>query len=229
MTEMQACSLSTIINMQRSEYNLAIVVLAAGESSRFDGIKQLAMVQGDEQSETTLLQRTVKVVNALESTSVSVVLGANAQEILQNSSTIEGVNYITCEQWPEGMSASIATGCKNIPSQSSHILIVLADQVALEQTHFNELIEQSRLHHTNIICSQFKTENGARNSVPAIFPVTLTPQLMSLTGDQGARKIINDSDMDVLSVLLPEAAIDIDTKEQLNDWRKASANKQDRS
>lgn len=224
MTETPASSQSLAINMQEVAYKLAIVVLAAGKSSRFDGIKQLGIVQDSEGSETTLLGRTVKVVSELDSIDVCVVLGANADEILQSRSIPEHVNYVSCARWNEGMSASIATGCHNVPSQASHIMIVLADQVAIEHKHFNQLISHSRRNQTKIICSQFETESGTRIGVPAIFPLALKSQLTSLTGDKGARKILNDNKTDLLSVLLPEAAIDIDTKDQLNDWLNASAN-----
>ena len=50
--------------------------------------------------------------------------------------------------------------------------------------------------------------------IPALFPVSYSPALLGLEGDSGARKILA-TEQSVLSLDMPMAQLDVDTREDL--------------
>jgi molybdenum cofactor cytidylyltransferase len=53
---------------------------------------------------------------------------------------------------------------------------------------------------------------------PAIFPLCYFPQLIQLEGDKGAKALLYKHKENLQTVSLPNAIIDIDTKEDLTNW-----------
>jgi len=51
--------------------------------------------------------------------------------------------------------------------------------------------------------------------VPAIFPPSLYAELRALSGDSGAKALLQRSDINITEIHLPSGAMDIDTPE---DW-----------
>ena len=188
---------------------LEAVVLAAGSSRRFAGIKQLAMYQGQ-----TLLQHTLsqyfaktKLLKGIEQ--LTVVLGANESVIRQL--TLPGVVCFTAPNWQRGMGASLADFIKQVPQTVTHVLVGLADQVALTTDDLLSLIHLCEQQPEAIVCAQYGDVQG----VPAIFPRSFFKYLIELDNDKGARALIQQHAASVRTVNLPNAAIDIDTPEQL--------------
>lgn len=188
---------------------LEAVVLAAGQSQRFAGIKQLATYQGQ-----TLLQHCVsqyfcdkKLLNGIRQ--LTVVLGAN--EALIRQLTLPDVVLLTAPNWQKGMGASLADFIKQLPESVSHVLVGLADQIALTTEDLRALIQGAKQHPDAIICAQYADVQG----VPAIFPREFFRHLAELEQDKGARALIQQYANKVHAINLPNAAIDIDTPEQL--------------
>jgi len=69
------------------------------------------------------------------------------------------------------------------------------------------------------------TKAGSEIMPPAIFPAHYFTQLMSLTGDKGAKMLLHKNRENLQKVLLPNAGIDIDTREDLLNWHKENATK----
>ena len=188
---------------------LEAVVLAAGRSQRFAGIKQLAMYRGQ-----TLLQHCVsqyfentKLLKGVRQ--LTVVLGAN--EGLIRQLTLPAVEYFTAPNWQLGMGASLADCIKQLPQSVSHVLVGLADQVALTTEDLVALIQLCEQHPDAIVCAQYGDVQG----VPAISPRSFFKCLIKLDNDKGARALIQQHASSVRTLNLPNAAIDIDTQEQL--------------
>jgi molybdenum cofactor cytidylyltransferase len=55
---------------------------------------------------------------------------------------------------------------------------------------------------------------------PVIFPRYCFTDLMSLKGDKGAKILLHKYKESLQEVLLPNAAIDIDTQKDLSNWHK---------
>ena len=98
------------------------LILAAGGGSRFGGRKQLAELDG-----RPLLEHAIdamREVPAIER--ILVVLGSNAEEISRRVN-LEGVETVVCEEWEEGIAASLRAGVEAL-SDCESIVLTLGDQ-----------------------------------------------------------------------------------------------------
>ena len=185
------------------------VVLAAGKSQRFAGIKQLAEFNGQ-----TLIQHTLNQFIQQQDLlpglgDLTVVVGANHELISEHIRPPARSYY--APNWAQGMGCSLADAVRQLPDSCTHVLVSLADQVALCSTDFSRLIALSQQHPGQIICAHYRERFG----VPAIFPRQYFTQLGQLQGDQGARKLLEQYSHQVVSLALANAAIDVDTPADL--------------
>jgi len=130
-----------------SRPKIATIILAAGESKRMKGIKQLLHWK-----DTTLLGFAIKQALASESDAVFVVLGANKEAILASVDT-DQTTKIMNDDWVHGMGSSIAAAVRYIQLNRfdfDAVLIRLTDQPLLGVNHYNKLIH-SYIKYNNII------------------------------------------------------------------------------
>ena len=87
-------------------------------------------------------------------------------------------------------------------------MLMLVDQPLLKNTAQTEMLEL--FVGDRAICAFYAGQVG----VPALFPRSLFSRLITLDGDSGARAMLH-SVTDKITVPMPEAALDIDTVEDL--------------
>lgn len=183
---------------------LNAIVLAAGKSTRFNGIKQLANLNGD-----SLINHTISQVNCPNINCVYVTLGAHSCRVM--SQLPKHVSPIISQNWELGMGHSLADSVAELSQLSGRLLVCLADQVAITPSHYHHLIQLSLTQPNAIIASSVDD----RACVPAIFPRRFFEPLIQLQGDQGAKDILVKHANDVIKVNCPSAQQDIDTNEDL--------------
>lgn len=182
----------------------AILVLAAGASRRFGSAKLLAPLNGQ-----SLLAHSLATAEAVLPGRVSVVLGAHGDELAGHTGS---ARVISNPDWEEGLSTSIVAGVTTFGEDVDHVLLLLADQVALSAGHLGTLLEHHwQRSHSAITCARY---NGVLG-IPAVFSRHWFPTLLNLSGDQGARDLLRSDWAHVSAVDIPEAAIDIDRAEDL--------------
>lgn len=183
------------------------LVLASGQGSRFDGIKQLAEIEGQSMIVRVAMQQ------ADLAHSVVIVLGAHADAIAKHLSG-EEAHVVVNKNWEQGMSSSIACGVEYISHsmpETEFILITLADQPFISSGKFQALMDSAMMHPDSIVASAYANTIG----VPAVFPKIYWDELQALDGDKGARFLIRNSPS-LITVDIPEAARDIDTADDLD-------------
>jgi molybdenum cofactor cytidylyltransferase len=161
---------------------IATIILAAGESKRMKGIKQLLPWKN-----ATLLTYAIRQAIHTETDAVFVVLGANKEAILSSTDTSE-TTIVTNKEWSAGMGSSIAAAVRHIRLNAldfDAVLIRLIDQPLLDINHYNNLIN-SYIITKNIVTSSYKSGAG----VPAVFDHKYFNELMVLNTDKGAKEII---------------------------------------
>lgn len=193
---------------------LAIMILAAGQSQRFNGCKLLAqMSSGD-----SLLSHSIVNATTSEVGDVYVVTGRWHDDIehAQRQALVPQCKLLYCSEWSLGIGHSIAYGVGCLADDYDAILVTLADQVALTSETFKLLV--SEYDGSQIVCAQYAGQSG----VPALFPKRYFSKLTSLSGDSGAKKILYTEDA-VKAIQIKSADVDIDTKADLDRWNSPSA------
>jgi CTP:molybdopterin cytidylyltransferase MocA len=167
--------------------------------------KQLVRVGG-----RPALHSVVSQATAIAGHAVTVVIGAHAAELthlLQHS----GVSLIVNRNWEEGMASSIRFGVASLPPACDAVLIQLGDQVAVTADDLRRLVSAWRGEDSVIAAAMYRGTVG----VPAIFPRWCFSELSQLRGDVGAKSILDRYRDRVARVAMPNAALDLDTAEDL--------------
>lgn len=197
--------------------DIAIVILAAGNSNRMGQPKQLLPW-----GETTLLAHSIETVSACGSI-VFVVLGAYRDEIIGSIDLTEVIEFEYIN-WKEGIGSTISFAVKEIEQRYNAIkgiIITLADQPFIDKGHYRELIRQ---YITNKECI-IATENDSYLGVPALFPKAFFKELKTLSNDEGAKKIILKKINCVRKVRIFTDTFDIDTIEAYNTAKKINSDR----
>jgi molybdenum cofactor cytidylyltransferase len=189
----------------KKEIRTGVIILAAGSSSRLGQPKQLLEFKGK-----TLLEIAVEAAqNSLADSSV-IVLGANADLIVEKILHTK-VDRVVNENWENGMASSMQKGLKYLMQNSDNdqIILMLSDQPFVDSKILNLLIENKLNTNSEIIACRYKETFG----VPVLFTKKYFPELLSLTGNEGAKKLVMAHQDDLYAIDFPKGAIDIDTLE----------------
>lgn len=187
---------------------IAIIILAAGSSSRMRSIKQLEKIENK-----TLLEITLEKANKIQNKDVFCVLGANAQ-VIKTSISSENVHFIFNKNFTNGLSSSIVTAMSFFKKNNlsfDGFLILLADQPNVEIEYLKNIIELFNKNPDNIIASNYGDSLG----VPALISKKYIHQLQTIKGDKGAKEFINTNKKDVIVPENTTDFFDVDTQEDL--------------
>ena len=183
-----------------------IIILAAGESKRLGNPKQLLSFGGN-----TLLARVAATASASGLYPVIAVLGANAEKI-RSTLNIPGIQVVNNDDWQEGMASSIRKGLANMMElfpQVDGVILLVCDQPYLHHGLIKTLIEAQRNADLPAAAAYY----GEKLGTPALFHKHLFSDLMSLSGDKGARKMLERNRQNVVEVEFERGIVDIDTQE----------------
>jgi len=205
---------------------ISAVVLAAGESSRFNAkIKALLKI-----NETTFIEKIIQDLLSTEVSELIVVFGAHFGEII-NHINIPGfeelkpvlsdsrdrynlnnnIKLILNRRWKKGQLSSLREGIKNLSPESEGVLFTLVDHPLVERKTYNTLISTWKENPHCIVIPTFMGRKGH----PAIFPQRLYSSLLEEQLAGGARDLIYREIDSVLFVPISDRGVitDIDTME----------------
>lgn len=191
---------------------IAGIVLAAGLSRRMGQSKVLMKVGG-----RAIVRYVVESVLAGGVDSVWVVTGPDVEPIEAALAGIE-VQYAVNLAPEEGQAGSVGTGIAALPPSVDSVLIALGDQPLLAPSIIPALLAARRTSPKLIVAPRYRDGQGN----PVVFKREIFPELLRLTGDQGARPIIQKEPTRVewveLDLPMPP---DVDTPD---DYEKIRAN-----
>lgn len=181
---------------------VALVLLAAGRSRRFDG---------DKLSEAFLDKPLAyHVVTALENipfaARIAIVsdtrldFGERGYRVIENPDPSLGQARSLCH----GVAAARELGC-------AYVLVALADMPRVTAAHVYRLFDAANGPDTIVASS-----DGIRPMPPALFGSGRFDELLDLQGDEGARALIKSGRHVVTT---PAELVDIDTRADLEDLR----------
>lgn len=116
----------------------------------------------------------------------------------------------------EGIAASIRAGVERL-GDADGVMILLADLPEIETTDLQTMI--AAFQSAPGICRAIAEDGTAGH--PVIFPREMFSDLLALSGDEGARRLLQDNIDRVQPVPLPgsRAITDLDTPEAWAEWR----------
>lgn len=183
--------------------SIGVIILAAGGSSRMGSPKQLLPYRG-----RSLVRHAASAALGSIADRVVVVIGSHADQIRNELDGLP-LSIVENPNWQAGMSSSLRAGLQELLSadQIDSVIIMLCDQPFATAHVLNELVETHRATGKPIVASTY----GPTRGVPALFTRELFSELMSLTADEGARRIISAHPEDVATISFAQGAVDIDT------------------
>jgi len=186
--------------------NIAVVILAAGESSRMRQAKQLLPW-----GKSTLLGNAIKEAVQSNSEKVYVVLGAKAETIQMQFNATEAT-WILNKNWKKGMGSSISCAINYILQSNMNydgILMMLCDQPLIDADYINKMISTFERSNKGIVATAYKHSEG----VPVLFDKKYLEDLSNLEGSIGAKQIIADNSKSVVAINPNGKEKDLDTME----------------
>jgi molybdenum cofactor cytidylyltransferase len=191
--------------MSESAYkSSAIILLAAGNSSRMGSPKQLLNFNG-----VPLLRHAAETALRTGCGHVVVVLGAHAQRLYKVLWGLD-VQIVLNPRWSDGMGTSIHAGLEAIKNANvTGAILALADQPFVTSEYLQSLIVKHDATGAEVVASQYSGTAG----VPAFFSQTAFASLLGLQANQGCKGIVTGTDHTVTFIDCPEAAMDVDTPE----------------
>lgn len=191
--------------------SFSVVVLAAGASSRLGTPKQLVRREGE-----PLVSRAARVANESGARSVIVVTGASSEAVAEALGGAR-VRLAFNAGWAEGPGTSIRTGIEALLADTSRprdepAVLMLCDQPFVSPEHLRALAEHIARGHA-ASASDYGGEGGF--GVPAAFAAELLPELLALSGQQGAKPVLMRHRARLALVPFAGGLADVDTPADL--------------
>jgi molybdenum cofactor cytidylyltransferase len=191
---------------------VAAVVLAAGMARRMEGRnKLLATLEG-----APIVTRVVDMLLASKARPVLVVVGHEATRV---RAALEGrdVRFVHNASYEEGLGASLRAGIEALGEEPAGVegaLVALGDMPWIRSAQVDALIDAFDPRGPNSIC--VPVHEGKRGH-PVLWSARHFGELQKLSGDVGARALLELHANAISAVAIDDAAVhlDIDTPEML--------------
>lgn len=193
-----------------------ILVLAAGQSSRFNGDKLLAPMADGRPVIAHSLSPLIAIANKYQ-LAISVIVRANNKPLIDYLEK-GNIHYCICPDAELGMGHSIAHGVKSNQAWQGW-MISLADMPKLNIDILDTLVATIKENSEKVVRPQLISSgyDKAAPSHPVFFPQKYGYQLSKLKGDSGAKHLIKD--LNPIDLHNTDCFIDVDTRELLNKAR----------
>lgn len=192
-----------------SEQRIGVVVLAAGQSTRFSSgpSKLLATIDG-----IPLVRLAVTTAVEADVGDVAVVTGHRAREV---AAALEGLRMRVVHEpaFADGMAVSLRRGVRTLFSHDA-IMVGLGDQPGLRAESYRRVAAAWRSTGASIVVPRYVGSKAPAH--PPLFAAAVFDELLALEGDVGARAVIGLDPTRVVEVALDWAPPpDVDTLEDL--------------
>jgi len=193
--------------------HIAALLLAAGKSSRMGENKMLAEIDG-----RPMVARTAQRLLSSHARPIVAVLGNQADAVDAALGKLP-VERVRNPGYADGLSTSLKRGLAALPEDIDGVIVCLGDMPLIAGRDIDRLVAAfNPLEGRAIVVP---TRRGKRGN-PVLWARQFVPEMMMLSGDSGARRLIDEHsdlvaeiEMDNDSVL-----IDIDTPDALAQLRE---------
>lgn len=183
-----------------------VMILAAGKASRMGMAKMLLPFKN-----RTILAHLIEEIQSVEPNIIQLVSG-HYHDLIRAEINTDNVSIVHNPDYKLGMSSSIQVGLtamlKACPSLD-FLIIVVSDQPFLNSSILRRLIIKQQETAKGIIASFY---NGIMGT-PVLLNSAYFTHIYNLTGDKGARVILQQFPTDLETVEFEKGEFDIDTVE----------------
>lgn len=186
-----------------TQRSIAIVVLAAGRSSRMGGMKLLLPLGG-----RPVIAHVAAAALASSLRPVVVVLGHQANEVA-SALPSSGPMVLTNANYQQGQSTSLRAGIAALPPDTTGAIIMLGDQPLVTAAILERLAAAAATRDAPIIAASY----GGQRGNPVYFHRLCFPELLAVQGDEGGRGVIarHSHDLALVKMQDTDAALDVDS------------------
>ena len=176
---------------------ISAILLAAGKSKRMNGENKLTKkIQG-----IPLIKHSVKNILASSVDELIIVLGHQREIVKKLIDKNEKIKFIFNKDFENGMASSIKTGLGNLSEKTESFFICLGDMPMVNRGVYNQLIKSR--NSKEIIVPAHKGQQGN----PVLFSKTMKEKIMDITGDVGAKKILELNKDKILNLEINDQSI----------------------
>ena len=176
---------------------ISAILLAAGQSKRMNGENKLIKeIQG-----IPLIKLSVKNILASSVDELIIVLGYQKEIIEKFIDKSEKIKIFFNKDFESGMASSIKTGLNHLSNDTQAFFICLGDMPMVNSDIYNQLIK-SRNQKKIIV----PTYNGQQGN-PVLFDKSMKETVMSITGDIGAKKMLELNKDKILNLEVNDQSI----------------------
>jgi molybdenum cofactor cytidylyltransferase len=163
------------------------LLLAAGAARRFGTPKQLATLDG-----RPLVTHALEHLLAVEHLSgVTVVVGAHGEEVAAAVAGRPGVRVVVCEDWEEGLAASLRAGVAAADAQGADaVLIHLADLPRVTPDVMRLVADRALAPDGGLRDVPVRATFDGAPGHPVVLPRSRFGLVAHLRGDEGLRSIL---------------------------------------
>ena len=187
---------------------ISAILLAAGQSKRMDGENKLTKkIQG-----VPLIKHSVKNILAASIDELIIVLGYQKEIIEKLIDKNKKIKFVFNKDFESGMASSIKAGLNHLSKNTEDFFICLGDMPMVNRGVYNQLIKSR--NSKEIIVPAHKGQQGN----PVLFSKTMKEKIMNITGDVGAKKILELNKDKILNLEINDQSItrSFDTQDNFN-------------
>jgi molybdenum cofactor cytidylyltransferase len=185
---------------------IAGLLLAAGGSTRFGSQKLLARI-GD--GDPLVRQTALALRDAVDK--LTIVVGSDADAVQRALAGIDAT-IVTNAEWSQGVGTSLRAGVRGLPAATMAVVVALGDQPFVDPAIVRAVVTEWRTTGSPIVSARYA---GTR-SHPVLFDRSMFAELESVSGDRGARAVIDRDPARVVDIdVSTPMPLDVDTPADL--------------
>ena len=184
------------------------VVLAAGASTRLEGLKQLMTFRNK-----PLVAYSVEAAIGGGLDPILVVVGRDADDV-RNALSHYPVQFVENAEWESGQSGSVRLGLNAVHDQVEAVIFLLADMPLVTSDLVEALVKKHRQTLGSVIAPFVEGKRGN----PVLFDRKTFDALREVKGDQGGRALFSQYPMEQIE-WDKSALFDVDSDEELRRMR----------
>jgi molybdenum cofactor cytidylyltransferase len=198
---------------------IAAIILAAGRSTRFAGDQSGTTKLVAELNGRPLVRHVADAALASTARPVIVVTG-HARDAVTAVLAGLPLKFAHNKDYATGLASSLRVGVAAVPPSASGAIILLGDMPLVAADLIDQLVR--RFEQSSEADAIVPVTKGRRGN-PVLLARPLFPAVAQLTGDEGARRLLQQPGIHVVEIAVSGDAVsaDIDTPEALETLRKS--------